>query len=335
MPRITTRFKSSFTISLILFALLVLTVATPTIAADRDTELNWKRHWRNYARRCVQVGNRFYTCGLYESQYPSSRGVTAQMVREKTSVEIKERSGTNVTIRRHLTRLNEEIDIVTKALPAMAVGQYGWIHSAKVELIGNASGMIVDDVWVIDTEEYKRQKDEEEEKIERVLKGRDASEVLDWRFEFRDAAYKSQRDRAWRRPIKLLGFSTIGLQKDQRWIGKTNPRPTDKPGVEIAIVDEEEPESKSSRPSSRKRDGMLVAVPLDLFKRGITDEKQFLELLKSKGFTKEKFVELVLEERRANARDLRLADVRIFAALDGRLYENDVEGFGDAPRKTR
>ncbi len=324
---------TSLHLLLALFAVGLMGFPGGATAADRNTELNWKRHWRNYARRCVQVGNRFYTCALYETQYPSSLGMSTQMFREKTAIEVKQRSGTNVTIRRHLKRPNEEVIIATESLPAMAVGQYGWIHSGEIKVIGNATGMIVDDVWLIDPNVLKKQMKEEEEKVERLISGRDASEVLEWRFVFREAAYERQRDRAWRRPVKLLGFSTLGLQKDQRWTGKANPRPTDKPGVKIAIVDEEKPEKSSS--SRRRREGMLVAVPLDLFKRGITDEKQFIELLKAKGFTKEKFVDLVLEERRANASNLRLADVRIFAALDGRLYENDAEGFGEAPRKAR
>src|SRR5689334_5814414 len=98
-------------------------------------------------------------------------------------------------------------------------------------------------------------------------------------YENRDLLLTVQRQESFRQPSKLRGFSTVGLAKGERWTGRS----TDKDGVQIAIVAEEEVEQKGAR--TRRPVKMPVAIPAETFMKGIADEKEFLALLAARGFT--------------------------------------------------
>ena len=305
------------------FALGVVTVAM-LIAADKpsptasvELELNWQKHWRNYARRCIKMGDSYYTCPLFTTTFPSSRGTTVQMLREKTAKEITERFGGNATIRKHLVRPPAEVEAVAKCLPELTPGHYGLIHSAAVLDVVSADTMIVGEIWLVDAKEVDAEKRADEDKLEKArVDSRQIEQVIDWMYEGRETLAKKQRDRGFKAPVKVKGFPTQGLAKGDRWRGK------DDKGIVIAIVGEEEVTTKSTRPSSssssRRPQSILVAVPVELFERPITDEKDFLKLLESRHFNKELFTTLVLEEKKLNPVNERLADSRIFEKLEGR-----------------
>ncbi len=280
-----------------------------TKASDRDIDLAWQRHWKNYARRCIKLRDAYYTCATYEPQFPSSRGITTVGLRQKTSREVTERKGLNLTVKRNLVKPNEEIDLGAKALPEMAIGQYGFIHSAEVLDILGPDEMVIAGVRLVDPREVQAQREREREKLLKQNVNRaDLSVIIDWQFEFRDEYLRKQSDRSFRVPIKLRGYSTLGLAKGDRWNGKDGP-------PQIAIVGEEVGEAKSKlrRPTS-----ILLAVPADSFMRGIGDEKEFIAMLESRGFTKTTFTQLLIDEKKMNPTDDRLADAFIFNKLDGR-----------------
>ena len=299
-------------------AMLLLGFASFTLTAapdaSVDVELAWQRNWKNYARRCVKIRDVYFTCAAYENTYPSSRGTTTVAFRQKTAKEVTERAGSNVKIKRQLVKPNEEIDAGVKTLPEIAVGHYGSIHSAEVLDILGPDEMVVAGIWLIDPQQVQVDRTKEKDRLTKLGTDRgDIETILDAVFEIREGLIKRQADRSFRTPVKVRGFSTAGLAKGDRWTGKgTSPQ--------IAIVAMEVGEQKSK---FRKPSQLLVAIPAESFMKPITDEKEFLALLASRGFTKEKFVALVQEEKKINAGDDRLADALIFAKLEGLTQEKE------------
>lgn len=296
-----------------LIAILITLVAVASVqAADSAAEiqLQWQQNWKNYARRVIKLGDAYYSDSLYETQYPSSRGVTTVMLRAKTAKEVTERFGTNAKIRRVVTRPPEEIDLAASALPGLRLEQYGTVHSVEILSITGPDEMIVGSIWLVDLEAVTKERDKDEAKLLAAgLDRRESATVLEWMYEARDALGKKQREREYRGPIKLKGFSTVGLAKGDRWRGKEGK------GIFLAIVGQDM--VKTSRFSSRE-EAVFRAVPADLFNRGLSDEKEFLAYLESRKFTKAMFVLLVSEEKKANPKDDRLADALIFQKLEGR-----------------
>ena len=158
--------------------------AAPSTAAGVELELNWQKHWRNYARRCIKMGDSYYTCPLFTTTFPSSRGTTVQMVREKTAKEITERFGTNATIRKHLVRPTAEVEATAKCLPELAPGHYGLIHSAQVLEVVSADTMIVGDIWLVDAKEVETEKRADEDKLEKGrVDNKQIEQVMTWMYE--------------------------------------------------------------------------------------------------------------------------------------------------------
>lgn len=294
-------------------SLLAAAIVHPAAAQDLtpiQTDLYWKRTWKNYARRCIQLNDRFYSLAAYEPQYPSSRGTTIALLRAKTSKEITERVGNNLTIRKHLVRPNEELKTAAEALPEMAAGHYGRLHSGEVIAILGPDEMVIADSWLIDADAVRRQQDEDEERLKLLnVPSRDISTIVEWVYEHREQLMEKQRDRQFRQPVKLIGFSTVGLAKGDRWRG---PRGD---GIDLAVAGSYVPESR--RNNTRNRE-VLFAVPVSRFALGLEDEAQFIAYLKSHGYDQRKFVELYVKENLANPRDDRLRDARIFDTIEGR-----------------
>lgn len=303
-----------------LVALLLLGLATFTLTAApdpaADIELGWQRHWKNYARRCVKIRDLYFTCASFENMFPSSRGLTTVAFRQKTAKEITERPGANVKIKKNLVKPNEEIDAAVKTLPEIAVGHYGSIHSAEVIDILGPDEMLVASIWLVDPQQIQADRAKEKDKL--IRQGADKGDIdtiLDNAFEIRDGLIKRQSDRSFRTPVKLRGFSTVGVAKGERWVAKPAQSQIAIVGVEVGEV----------KVKFRKTSEVLVAIPAESFMKPITDEKEFLALLTARGFTKQSFVALVLEEKKINASDDRLADALIFAKLDGRSQEKEPE----------
>lgn len=299
-------------------AFLMAVFAAPSFAADVELEAQWQKHWRNYARRCVKLGDEFFSCAAYNANFPSSRGVTLDALRQKTAKEVTEKAGANVKVRKYLIRPFDELDLAAKALPELALGQYGYVHSAEVLEIKSSDVMMVTNLWLIDAEALKAAREKEEQRLLKAGADRgDMRTVLDWVFESRDAAADRQRGKDFRTPLLVKGLSTAGLAKGDRWQG-----PADK-GIELAIVSQTQ---VPSRPGSSRTVAAPVAVPVSLFARGLTEESEFLAYLKSRGQTKETFVALVTEIKKQFPTDERLADGKIFEAMEKREEKAGDEG---------
>ncbi len=283
--------------------------------AALDIELAWQKNWKNYARRCVKIRDTYYVLATYENQFPSSRGMTTVALRQKTAREYTERSG-SMKVKRNLVKPNVEIDLGVKTLPQVAYGHYGEIHSAQVVEVLGPDEMMIANIWIVEPESVKADRDKERERFTLMKLDRgDMTIIMDWMFEYRDDALRLQSSRDFRSPIKLRGYSTAGLSKGERWTGKDGP-------LSIAIAGFEEGQSRSK---TRKAPDVLVAIPAGSFARGISDEKEFLALLAARGHTKESFVALMKQEQSINPTDSRLADAMIYMKIDGKTEKEEEE----------
>ena len=321
--------------ALILFA--VLAAALPASAgagaeeelSERDIEARWKQHWRNYARRTVKLGDQFYVCAAYETQYPSSLGTTFALLRAKTTTEVTERSGLNVRTRRLLVRPGDDLLAAVEGLPAMRVGEYGKLHSGEVLAVLGPDELVIGDAWLLDAEATRKAYEAEEQKLTNAgLERGDLRTVLEWLYFDRLKQAELQRSRDFRQPVKIVGVATTGVSVGGRWRGPEGK------GIELAIVTTYTPEparpaaGRSSRASrtSRTRQ-VLLAIPAVKFRTSAVDsEAVFLEYLASRKYDKATFIKLFIEEQKGNPKDDRLRDARIFARLEGWLEEQEAAG---------
>jgi len=294
-------------------------IASETAQAARLTatqlEVYWRKNWKNYARRVVKLDDKYYALAAFQTTYPSSRGTTIAQLRSKTAKEISDRFGSNVKIRKHLVRPVDEVRAAAEGLPQMALGHYGHIDSGEVVKVIGPDQMILEEVWIVNEDAVEEQQDKDYEKLKRQNVDRsDARTILKWKFEFRNELIDRQSDRDFRANIKLVGFSTSGVAKTDRWKGPKGK------GIKIAVVGMEE---IKRRPTSRKGTPTLVAIPLIKFNTPLTSETSFLAYLKDRGFDKKSFVDLFIKEHQASALDHRLRDAKIFEALEGTGEEEE------------
>jgi hypothetical protein len=270
-------------------------------------ELHWKRNWRNFARRVVKIDGQYYALAGYSATYPSSRGVTIQQLRAKTATSISDRFGSNVKIRKFLVRPADELRAAAEALPEMRVGQYGHLVSGEVAAVLGADEMVLEDVWLVNEKKLEEEMDKDQEKLKRLKVDRsEIRKIVDWKYEYREQLEDRQGDRDFRVPLKLIGFSTAGVAKGDRWQGIKDK------GFNVAVVSSVS--IGSSRSSRRKQ--VLVGIPLIKFATPLTTETSFLAYLKDRGFDKKNFVELYVQEHQASPRDQRVRDAKVFEKLE-------------------
>ena len=301
-----------FVFAMVLVCVSVLLCAGQSVArgaelTNTQMELHWKRNWKNFARRVVKIGDQYYTLAAYSPLYPSSRGMTIQQLRSKTAKSIADRFGQNVKIRRHLIRPADELRASAEALPELRIGNYGHLVSGEVAAVLGADVMVLEDVWLVDEKKLDEDKDKDEEKLRRQNVDRsEVRKIVEWKYEYREQLEDRQGDRDFRVPLKLIGFSTAGVAKGDRWLGVKDK------GFDVAIVTSV---VISSRRSSRSKP-LLVGIPLIKFNTPLSSETSFLSYLKDRGFDKKKFVDLFVQEHQANPRDQRVRDAKVFEVLE-------------------
>jgi len=131
----------------------------------RQIERRWKLHWYKFGKHCAKVDGRFVICHTYDNRYPSSVGLTAKQARAEESKKVQVRSGIiirTVTIKPD----SNDIDAYVKALPQVAAGEYGYIHSAKIVSKQGPFAMTISDIWVVDEKEITKDIKEKTEYIE-------------------------------------------------------------------------------------------------------------------------------------------------------------------------
>ncbi len=284
-----------------------LMVALPVPAEERygmdpATYDNWRRNHGRFARAVLaDNAGGYFVLPMYDRRYPSSTAKTVSAARAELTRRVKESmygSGSMVHTR-IIQPPQAEAEALAMMLPALEVGQYGYIHSAEVVEVLGPDEMIVEDIWLID----ERAMDEARRADERRAKDADNTrEVIDAMYEQREALADRQDERDFRRAtVRLKGFHTAGTMRGQRWLGP------DEKGLQIAVV------GKEAYGPERRPKFRLLAMPPDAFGEGVS-ETQFIELLEQRGLTPTQFVELIMEQHRATL-DRAAADRAVFTRL--------------------
>ena len=283
-----------------LVALLAVLAAAPAPGRAGEISLSpakvadlWRLHWPRYASRYVALDQGDYApCLKYDRRYPSSRRVSVQKVKGSTRKTKKQRTKVGTVTRERetsVTTSDADAKAYARALPALAVGEYGFIRGCTVKEVLGAEAMLVSDVLLIDPAE--QWPDDKEVRASRKYQKR--AELL-----------KLQRSREFRAPLKLIGFDTRGLEAGAYWAGDDSRQ--ERQGVQIAIVRSELPAKSHSRSGTRARVGkkrILVAVPAQRLQLEKLSEDQFRQMLALHDFNDEQFVRLVLEQSRKRPED--------------------------------
>lgn len=292
-------------------------------AADAEPELTleerreqaridklWSINWRDFARYYIEHEGKYICVPGYAKSLPSSKGQTTRdYIKESVWLqEYTDERGDEQ--KRKLVKPDEEADAAVRALPEVAPGQYGYIHSGLIESIEDDKSLSLKEVWLVDSdavEEAKAERMEEvfkslAEDIEKALRDgwrkekrnrgdgilrRRAAEkdAVDWAFKDREDAARRQRDRAFSRTTwKVVGYRTDNLTADARWpAGAAADR-----GLQLVIVAVE--------------DRTITAVPAATIGNGLK-EYDFFKMLLDRGVNKAQFVEMLTEARRTSRDD--------------------------------
>jgi hypothetical protein len=296
---------------LLLFATPV--VAQPAALSEAAVRDLWRHHWSRFASLYIKVGDEYAACGKYRFNFPSSRHVTVEQVLDMTERQRVERTGPIMTRRQTIHIPREDAYAVVNALPRLAIGEYGYIQGATIVEVLSASEMIVDHIQLVDKHAIEHDKAAARNDLERRATGRSsrraAETQIEWMFQNRDRLIEQQDENDFEdTKLKLVGFDTRGFEEDDHWTGAAE-RPAlgvdaADHGVAIAIVAAEAPPQTESRRRSRSRrrrrsePDVLIAVQADRLRGRELDEDQFADMLARRGYDREMFVRLVLEQKR-------------------------------------
>jgi len=267
---------------------------------DADTRRLWERHRRVFAQRCARIDDGFACCPAYDRRYPSSAGITVRQAHARLSETIKIHQA-NMVYTKTLRMPDAEAQAMAMPIPKLAVGEYGYLVSVRIDEILGPEEMIVSEPWLIDAARVNRDYRADRARA-RQAEDEDAAEAWVERiYEQRFALVDKQKDKHFTKAtIRLVGFPTAGLSPDARWLG-----PADK-GIQLFITGTETYGSER-RPRTR-----FVAVALNKVRFGL-DEAGFIELLETRGLTPASFIELVMD--RMSEHDPDTARKMVFQAL--------------------
>ena len=287
----------------------------------QQLEGRWKLHWFNYAKRAVKVDGQFFICDLFDARYRSSLHTTTQREMSQGTKIYRVQEGSNL-VREHRVKPNlADVEAYVNALPQLAPGHYGFIHSARVDSIEGPDRMIVSDFWLVDAREVERRKKDlrEENRYDRVPTLNEVRQIggdeddrrdrerdiererkqhekglekyVEDAFRGRDHLLELQQSEGFHGRCLVLGVNTRQLRAGARWFG-----PEEGQAFQVAVVGSMAlPSSKKSltgKPSGRS---VPVMVPGSMLKDAL-DEKEFIELLAYAGLDKPGFIALVTDQ---------------------------------------
>lgn len=334
----------------ILTAVAVLILAMPTRGAfaqatpgtqAEDAEAAridrvWNRLWREFAPFYVEHAGEFICVPGYDRRLPSSLGQSARdYIRENTKdVEYTDERGRDRV--RTLTKPEDEAQAVVRAIPEIAVGQYGYIHSGNIRTITGEQSVRLNQVWLLDAGAIR---DERKERMDQVVRdglgdiedairnrGRDERrnrgdniierraaerDAIRWMYEDREALAQRQAARAFSRyQWEVIGYQTGRLTEGLRW--PAGDAADD--GLQLIIVD--------------VTGTTVTAIPAQRIGGGLS-EIDFLNCLEDRGLTKAQFVEMVNEAKREDRRGYAAL---VLNQLEGVTHEpTDESDVPDAP----
>ncbi len=261
----------------------------------------WRQHWKDFAARCAEIDGVYHVLPSYDPEYASSAHITATDYRKRHTARIQQFDRSGRPTQRQLNEAPAEADaeIASHAIPRLAVGEYGYIHSLQIERIVDRRTLVGRGVWLVDTPAVRREMNRTRRNVFRSSNhsNRTTDDVMDIRFKARRTALNYQQSVGEVR-MQLTGIDTRKLAGGMRWNG-----PRDR-GFQIAII------GRTTDPQ-RPRVEHFVAVPADAFKRDFK-EAAFESLLAERGLDVEAFCALVLE---AKKQDRETFEARVLEAL--------------------
>lgn len=295
---------------------------------EARVERLWNLNWRQFTPFFLEHHGEFICVPTYERSKPSSTGQTVSEYRSENAWTQTYTDERGKEASRKLVKPEEDAFAAVGLLPEVEVGQYGYIRSGNVQEIIDGNTVELEDIWLVDAEAVREEKQELKEKlwgqvledIEEAIRDRDRSrrgrssrrmaenDALDWGFESREQAIDRQRDQVFTRSTWVVkGFATDRLQEDARW-PSANAKGD---GLQLVIVAVD--------------DRTVTAVPAAVLRKGIT-ELQFIDYLQSREMNKAKFVEIVTEAKREHRSDY---IKHVLAALTGDVVSDEQGGIND------
>lgn len=307
-------------------SLCAVAPAQQTMSERQVTSL-WRHNWPLFAARYVKVNDQYRPCAKYNFDYPSSRLEKPEKYtdqHQRTRTIRTSPVGVGMT-RKSTTKLpRDDAEAFVRAIPRLEVGEYGYIHSAKVAKIIDDDEMYVVDIRLINTDallESKRDTARDLARRNRSATQRAIEAEVEWRYQKRDEIVELQENKAFQRALHLVGYDTKDLKVDDIWSGQTPHEQTG--GVQLAIVDEEV--------YSRTRLIPIAVSAWHLRQRDMTED-QFRAMLAARGFDETTFVELVLNTKRDDPEN---ADVAIMNALEAERIAKETEARKEADANSR
>ncbi len=303
----------------VLLAAFLSTGVSSAEGLDRQTRQLWERHWRVYAQQCAVFEEGFLCCPAYNKRYPSSTGMTVRQASNELSERIKVGGG-GIVVHKTVKLPIEEAEAMSKPIPKISAGQYGYLTSAQVVEVLGPKSMMVKNLYLYDPIALRRDFKADRAKAKKA-DDKDAAEAdLEHIYKRRQALAERHKDRKHRKIVlRLEGFSTAGLVAEDRWAG---PRGE---GFAVLIV---KPETYGSKRRSRQR---LVAVSIKDIRWGL-DEDTFIKLLDSRGLDPQSFIEMLMEMMAQD--NPKAAKGRVFSALLLEKQEPDEPDESDEPIQT-
>jgi len=308
-----------------IFAAICLIAAEGVDMSSAMVDDLWRVHWPRYASLYISLDDGYAPCAKFDRNFPSSRLTLAENLRQTTKRSKRVTLGNFKQTKTAMIPI-ADASAYANALPELQVGEYGYIHSSRIEKILGPTAMIVKDVRLIGVKQLNKDKKKKRRRLQNRSTARNSTRAvdtqIDWQFQKRDKLVDLQESSDFNRRLKIVGFDTQGRTEDERWPLTDENNMED--GVQIAIV-KELPASRRKRSSSRlslgrskKATGLLVAVHAQRFRFRELEEKQFIELLEKRGFDKKGFVKLVLLQKKRKSKG---SQARIIATLEQALRD--------------
>jgi hypothetical protein len=309
----------------------------------------FSKFWSTYARAYIPWDGDYVALPSYNPLYPSSTGVTADQAAEKMGKKASVNTGlvSRVTI---VPLSLPEAQAAAMTLPSMEIGQYGYIHSFRVDKILGPDEMVVSSVWLLDPEATTKEKEAILNEAERKAKiigdsneamrrnasnnnsnssnnnnfGPNAASLMNTarsevteQYVQREKAISRQKSSSFNGPFKVKGYPTTSVVEGQRWTGPSSQVGKSGQGMQIAVIRITDVKSDKQNTSVSRfgmkdpKSRMPELVPAYMFRTGLTQE-QFVTMLAKYGITPDQFVDLAVTEIK---RDNDTAKDRIFLAL--------------------
>lgn len=270
--------------------------ADPVAKLDPRAKAIWTRFWPLAAKSYIRFNNEYLCIRGYNDRYPSSRGISvADLLRRDKGYTIRLRSRRGASVEQRITLSRAEAEAQAMALPQMAVGQYGFIHSVKVERILTPDAMIVRDIWLVDAQALYRARDDDRNQLAQDYDYSVASQLADAIYQYRLNLATTQDQDVFSREFLLEGYPTQGLASGMRWTG---PRDG---GLQIVMLTVRDVEDNWSPEKGRRR--MLVAAPVVKLRTGLNLD-QFMDLLKTRDMTPQSLVDVIDDASRSVVHDI-------------------------------